>query len=289
MSIYNSEIRVMTYNIRYDNPEDGKNSWKYRRDMAAGIFGFHHVHIAGLQEVLLNQMSDLKERLPEYGFIGVGREDGKSEGEFAPVVYLKARFEPMDKGVFWLSETPYICGSMGWDAACTRIATWAKFNDKYTGKVLFFFNTHFDHVGTAAMRNSAYLLKDMVHKIAGKNPAIITGDFNNTEDSEVYAILVGKNSDEEVSSNSFKDSKYESIHGHYGSNISFHDFEAAEYFYFTSMQPEVKDKHHMSKMETIDYIFVKNEIQVVHHGNLSDTWDGKYPSDHMPVVSDITI
>ncbi len=272
----------MSFNIRYDNPEDGSNGWKYRKDMVASMIRFHDVDVAGLQEVLNNQLDDLKELLPEYGWIGVGREDGKAEGEFASIIYLKERFEIADQGVFWLSETPTAAGSMGWDAACTRITTWAEFIDKLTGRTFFFFNTHFDHVGVVAMRESSYLLKDMIEKIAGGKSVIVTGDFNNTEDSEVYRIITGENS--------LIDTAYACKHAHHGPGITFHDFEAAEYLYHVSnISSDKNNTFDIRKFANIDYIFIRNSIQVLAHGTLSDNWNGRYPSDHMPVVADLEL
>lgn len=288
MSDYKNQIRSMSFNIRYDNPEDGINGWKYRKDMVADMICFHRTDIAGLQEVLNNQMNDLKELLPEYGWIGVGRDDGKLAGEFAPIIFLKERFETINQGVFWLSQTPFIPGSMGWDAACTRITTWAEFTDKLTGEIFFFFNTHFDHVGAQAMRESSCLLQDMIEKIAEEKPVIVTGDFNNTEDSEAYRILTGKYSIEAASNKSLRDSKYACSREHHGPSITFHDFEAAEYLYYISKMDSYKNNElYMRKFQNIDYVFIKNNFHVLSHGTLADNWDGRYPSDHMPVVADL--
>ena len=184
MSNYENQIRSMSFNVLLDYPQDGKKDWKYRRSMVVSMIQFHHIDIAGMQEVLNNQMEDLASKLPEYGFIGVGREDGKTLGEFVPIIYLKERFSLKNQGVFWLSETPQISNSMGWDAACTRITTWAEFFDNETKKTFFFFNTHFDHIGVIARRKSSYLLQDMVEKIAGDSPVIIEA----TEKSTLFSV-----------------------------------------------------------------------------------------------------
>ena len=119
-------VNVMSFNIRYDNPEDSLDNWQYRKDRAANAIRFYDVDILGTQEVLHNQLEDLKQRLPEYGVIGVGREDGKEKGEYSALWYKKDRFNLLDSGYFWLSETPEVAGSKGWDGACERIASWAK-------------------------------------------------------------------------------------------------------------------------------------------------------------------
>ena len=145
-------VNVMSFNIRYDNLEDSLDNWQYRKDRAANAIRFYDVDILGTQEVLHNQLEDLKQRLPEYGVIGVGREDGKEKGEYSALWYKKDRFNLLDSGYFWLSETPEVAGSKGWDGACERIASWAKLQDKVSGKEFFALNTHLDHVGVAARR-----------------------------------------------------------------------------------------------------------------------------------------
>ena len=134
-------INVMSFNIRYDNPEDSLDNWKFRKDRAAKAIRFYNVDILGTQEVLHNQLEDFKQRLPEYDVIGVGREDGKEKGEYSALWYKKDRFTLIDSGYFWLSETPEVAGSKGWDGACERIASWAKLKDKVTGKEVFALNT----------------------------------------------------------------------------------------------------------------------------------------------------
>lgn len=170
-----------------------------------------------------------------------------------------------------MSETPDIPGSIGWDAACIRITTWVKLLDRRTNTEFFVFNAHFDHVGKIAMEKSAYLLLDRIDKIAEKSPVIVTGDFNNTEDSEVYKILTA------IGDARLVDSKYVSLYPHHGPNFTFHEFKALDI-----LKSENEDLK-----QTIDFIFIKNNIKVLQHGTLSDTWDGIFPSDHMPVLADI--
>lgn len=286
----NNVMRIMSFNIRYDNPEDGCNAWKYRKDMAASMLRFHQADIAGLQEVLVHQLKDLAERLPEYGWVGVGRDDGEKEGEFAPIFYRKDRFTALDHGVFWLSETPDVPGSRGWDAACVRIATWVKFADKQTGKSFYCFNAHFDHEGRTAMRESAHLLLERVESLVGGLPVVLTGDFNSTEDSETYGVLTGRNSALGLSGKTLRDACYESENGHHGPSITFHDFEAAEILLrmsHKSLDPE--EDRDEETLKLIDFIFIKNNMKVLQHGTLADTWDGRYPSDHMPVAADLLL
>ena len=178
-------VNVMTFNVRYDNPDDSLNNWKYRKDRVANAIRFYDADIVGTQEVLHNQMEDLRQRLPGYESIGVGREDGKEAGEYSALWYRADRFTAKESGWFWLSETPEVAGSKGWDGACERIATWAKLQDKLTGKELFVMNTHLDHVGVAARREGVKLVLDKIQELGGDLPVILTGDFNAEPESDV--------------------------------------------------------------------------------------------------------
>ena len=260
-------LRVMSFNIRYNTARDSANAWPHRKDMAASMIRFHHADLAGLQEALKGQIDDLVERLPGYGWFGVGRDDGREKGEFSAIFYRKDRFELLEESTFWLSEEPEVIGSKGWDAAITRIVTWGKLRDRSTGKVFFYFNTHFDHRGVRAREESASLLLTKVKEIAGTTPVIVTGDFNSSESSEPYRILT-----ESTSTESLRDARYLSVHGHHGPTGTWSGFEVAG-----------------TPGEKIDHIFVKNGVRVLQHGMLSDTFDGRFPSDHLPVLAEVVI
>ena len=183
-------LRVMSFNVRYDEPRDGANAWPRRKDLVAGTVAFHRVDVAGLQEVLATQLADLRELLPGYAAVGVGRDDGKEAGEFNPVLFRKDRFRLLGWSTFWLSEEPGNPGSKGWDAACARVVTWARLLDLWTGATLVAFNTHFDHVGDRARRESARLILSEVPRIAAGAPFVLTGDFNCTREDAAYLALV---------------------------------------------------------------------------------------------------
>ena len=163
-----------TFNIRYDNPDDQENNWKFRKDRVATFIQQEKLDIVGMQEVLHNQLEDLKTRLPEYAEVGIGREDGKQQGEYAPIFYRKDRFKLLDSNTFWLSQYPDCVGFIGWDGACTRIATWAKLEEKSTGKIFLAVNTHMDHVGVEARRKGALLIIERIQEIVGNRPAVLT-------------------------------------------------------------------------------------------------------------------
>ena len=167
----------MTFNIRYDTPKDSMNSWEHRKDFAASYLPFYDLDICGMQETLVQQCQYLDSVLEDYSYIGVGRDDGKEKGEFSPIFYNHTRLKPLESGTFWLSESPAVPGK-AWDANLPRIVTWAKFKWKGRARSFYVFNTHFDHQGVIARRESATLLLTKVKEIAGDKNAIITGDFN---------------------------------------------------------------------------------------------------------------
>ncbi len=261
----NISLKVMSYNIRLNTQSDipSGNGWDDRKHWLAGLIRYHEPAIFGLQEVLLNQLEFIQEKFPDYTYSGLGRDDGETGGEFSPVFYNSKMFELLDEGTFWLSETPEI-PSKGWDADINRIVSWVKLKHISSGKFFFFLNTHFDHIGVEARKNSARLIIDKVNEIAADVPFILTGDFNVPDDSEPYNLLAS----------AFNDAKVVSQHGHYGPKGSWSTF---------SVCGDTKlDRR-------IDFIFVHDDIKVIKHAILSDSKDGRYPSDHLPVVAEITL
>jgi endonuclease/exonuclease/phosphatase family metal-dependent hydrolase len=184
-----SPVRVMTFNIRFDNPADGINSWEKRRAFVVENLDRISPDIIGMQEALERQCVYLKENLHGYDYRGTGRDDGKNGGEYSPVFYRTDRFSVLDWGTFWLSSTPSDTGSVGWDAALTRICTWVKFTEKASGNQFYYLNTHFDHMGKTARIESAKLILDFINKDAKDLPVILTGDFNSSPAEEPYRIL----------------------------------------------------------------------------------------------------
>ncbi|HEX6732336.1 MAG TPA: endonuclease/exonuclease/phosphatase family protein [Pyrinomonadaceae bacterium] len=267
LSKESSHIRVMTFNIRYDEPQDKENAWPNRKELVASMIRFHHADLVGVQEALARQLKDLDKLLPDYSWVGVGRADGKAAGEFSAILYRKGRFKDLESSTFWLSETPRV-PSAGWDAAYPRIVTWVKFRDFQTGKIFFHFNTHFDHRGVRARNESSRLLLDQIRQIARDLPVVVTGDFNFTESSDGYQLLTGKNFEKP---SALRDARYFSEQVHHGPTSTFNEFKA--------IVPGKK----------IDYVFVKGRIRVLQHGVLSDTWDGRFASDHLPVLAEIII
>ncbi|WP_337419707.1 endonuclease/exonuclease/phosphatase family protein [Phocaeicola sp.] len=256
-----TEVTWGTFNIRYDNPADSLNNWQYRKDHVAEFIKTQDIDIVGMQEVLHNQLEDLKARLPEYAEVGVGREDGKTKGEYAPLFYKKGRFEVLDSNTFWLSQYPDSVGFIGWDGACTRIATWAKLKDKKSGKIFMAVNTHFDHVGTEARRKGALLIIEKIKEIVGDQPAVLTGDFNVTEQSEAYETIT---TNEFVLKDAYKEAAQRE-----GVSYTFHDFGRIP----------------ADSCQKIDFIFVTPQIKVQDSYIPQEAKQaGDFLSDHNPEV-----
>lgn len=256
------QLNLMTFNIRYDNPGDSANNWKYRKNLATEMIRKNDIDVLGTQELLFSQLNDIRVLLPEYAYEGVGRKDGKTEGEFSAVFYKKAKFELLKSGTFWLSENPANVGVKGWDAAIERIVTWVMLKEKSSGKEFAFINTHFDHIGQVARRESARLLLSKVDEIAKGLPVIVTGDFNATPDSEVIQIITNVNT-----GNHMTDSRATAA-SVLGPAWTFHGF----------------GKVPMENRSIIDYIFVKNKVSVSQLSVISEMSGTTYLSDHNPVT-----
>jgi endonuclease/exonuclease/phosphatase family metal-dependent hydrolase len=260
-------IRVVSYNIRLDTPDDGTNAWTHRKDRVAGLLQYHQADIIGLQEALRHQIAYLKEELEDFDWYGVGREDGLSKGEFVPIFYRADRFERLRIGTFWLSESPDSVGSVGWDAALPRIATWVLLRDRSTDSITLFVNTHFDHIGEEARLESARLLREQVGYLAKQVPVVVMGDFNATPESPPYEALTAV---EPAAGPILIDLDRVSATDHYGPHETWSSFSVGS-----------------EDVARIDYIFGSPGIRVRRSAVLSDQWHGTYPSDHLPVLVEI--
>lgn len=260
-------LEVMTFNIRLNLASDGINAWPNRKDKAASQILFHQVHILGVQEALHEQMVDLKERLPQYKYVGVGRDDGNTKGEYSAIFFDTTRLQVLQSNTFWLSLTPTVPGSKSWDAAYTRVVTWAKFKDRKTKKTFFVFNTHFDHMGKVARIESAHMFLNAIDSIAGKNTVIATGDFNALPTDEPIQVIVDKNDPLHLT-----DTKAVSQTPHYGPEGTFTAFQSKE-----------------NNDAPIDHIFFKGKVKVLKHATISESWQGLFSSDHFPVLARIIV
>ncbi len=252
------ELTIASFNLRYDNPNDSGNRWSTRLPAVSGLIRFHGFDVFGTQEGLLNQLKGLKITLPEYEYYGKGRDDGREKGEHSAIFFRKERFSLLAESDFWLSETPDKPGP-GWDAQLNRICSWVKLKDNLNQSVCFFFNVHYDHQGTKAREESSKLLLRKIPEIAGNHPAILMGDFNGGHESSWYQTL--------ASSTLLMDS-YSRSPIIYANNGSFNGFGSQ-----------------INSDEIIDHIFTTKGFSVLKWGVLTDTYHGKYPSDHFPVMA----
>lgn len=261
-------LYVGEYNIRNANEKDTKagNGWERRKSVVFDIIRIESFDIWGSQEVYHSQLEDLCEALPQYGYIGVGRNDGKQEGEYAPIFYKKDRIKCLSSGTFWLSETPDVVGSKGWDAKYPRICTWGQFKDLKSGKKFWMFNLHLDHKGVEARRQSCHLVLEKVKQMCGKQPFILMGDFNVDQTNEIYNIL--------ADSGVFFDS-YETAAVRFAETGSMNHFKPN---YKTDLR--------------IDHVFLSSHFKALDYALLTYSYwtevapnvhEQRLPSDHYPV------
>ena len=256
-------LRVASFNIRYATANDGVNAWTYRKDMAASFFGTEQLDFAGLQEALIGQINDLQAQLPLYAWVGVGRDDGKEKGEFSPIFYRKDRFELLESGTFWLSETPEVVASKNWDAAITRIATYGKFRNRINGKQILVVNTHFDHVGEISRQESAKLIAKKMNELAKGLPTLLTGDFNTPLGSPGINTILALRKPKLYNTHTTSKTP------HTGGESSFNGFGKSK------------------PGPYIDFIFSTKHFRTLQHRFVQNVQGEVYISDHWPVVAEL--
>lgn len=260
-------LRVMSFNIRFDNPDDGENAWPNRKEFAASTIRLYQADVVGVQEALLHQLDDLTDLLPGFSWTGTGRNEGGG-GEYSAILFRENRLELLDNDTFWLSKTPNVPGSKSWDAALPRIVTWAKFRDVNTEEEFVVLNTHFDHIGEEARVESAKQIINTIPDIAEGLPVVLMGDLNTTENDEPYSVLAESTLSD---GRELLDGFYHSVHGHHG--------PASTWTGFSEIVPNRR----------IDYIFVGDDVTISQHAILADSMNGLFPSDHLPVMAEIEL
>lgn len=307
-------LQVASFNIRYENPHDGINSWTNRKDMVNALISFHDFDIFGVQEALIGQINDIL-RLKQYAFIGKGRDDGEHGGEHCAIIYRKDRFKLLNSGDFWLSETPDR-PSLGWDAPnCKRICSWGLFRDLNTKEKFYFFSVHFDHQGAEARRQSGKLMVKKIKEIAGEMPVICVGDFNSAPQTEQIADM------QTILRDAFKVTRQapygpEFTTNGFGRNLSFDRMIRRDSTRIMGGPGEpqmhregaVRDSGRVVQIpqrrpdgmpdgpgfrragsRRIDYIFVSPQFNVMKYGVLTDSNEMRFPSDHFPIVAKVDL
>jgi endonuclease/exonuclease/phosphatase family metal-dependent hydrolase len=261
-------VTIMSFNIRYGTAKDGENAWSARQAMLFDVVREQNADLIGLQEALDDQIAEIIRAIPGYATVGVGRDDARRGGEFSAILFRADRFRVGEAGTFWFSDTPAVPASKSWGNSITRICTWARFIDR-DGRGLWHFNVHLDHQSQASRERSTELLWQRVQsRPFAKEPVIITGDFNVGESNPALVPLTG---------------------ARVGGPPSFVDT-------FRVLRPQEREagtfsgfKLGVTTGEKIDYVLVQPTAEVLHAEIIRTSRNGRYPSDHFPVVARVRL
>lgn len=263
LSFAQNSIDVMSYNIRLGSADDGENHWNIRKDKLKDLINYYEADFIGMQEAQKPQIEYLLENNSLYGFLGKPRDEGENS-EFSCIFYLKNKYKVLQQDTFWLSETPEK-STKSWDAAYPRIVTYGLFENIKTKKKIWVLNTHFDHVGVVARQKSAEIILKKIKQLQGKQnlPVVLTGDFNSFKtDTWMQPLL-----------NNLQEASCHSITKPYGGTATWNAFNFKE-----------------KPVDQIDFIFSsKNNTVIKKFRTITDFYDFKYPSDHLPIISRIEL
>jgi endonuclease/exonuclease/phosphatase family metal-dependent hydrolase len=256
-----AKLKVISFNIRFDNPEDAPNNWPNRVPLVESYLKSEMPDVMGLQEALYHQNEEILNIMQGYAYIGTGRDDGKQGGEFSSVFYNTQSIEVLEDGQFWLSETPDVAGSIGWEAVLPRVVSWAHFKHLQSGLTFYFFNTHYSHVSDLAREKSMEFMSEKIMEIAGDEPVVVTGDFNIAQGSDLYNYMESHLKEQNKLQNAALVAQNIDSPADYTSN-GFRD-EAGQ--------------------RVIDFIFVNDHFDVASYGVDQYKKDSLFISDHWPV------
>ena len=258
----------MSFNIRNGRANDGDNRWKNRKTFVGDVIREAKLDIIGLQEAFRFQLDDLRKQLPEFEEVGEGRDGGK-QGEYSAILYRNSRFSALESGTFWLSDTPDI-KSRSWGNRYLRICTWVRLKDKTTERSFYIYNTHFDHQSQNARLKSSQLITERINNQKHKDPFVVTGDFNADENNPVILYLKRKSKNLPLSPIVLVDT-FRQLHPHKKRVGTGGGFEGR------------------TDGKKIDYVFVQPEAKVITASIIRANRDGRYPSDHSPVMAEIQL
>lgn len=266
-----AELTVISYNIRYLNQNDGEDIWSNRKSSV--IETLQQADVVGLQEVVQQQLDEIRQGTEDFAWYGVGRDDGDQKGEAVPIGWRKAAFEALEKGTFWLSPSPEAVGSQGWDAALPRIASWVRLKHKASGAAMLVLNTHFDHRGPQARTESAKLLANwLAQQQVNDEPVVILGDLNAELGTAPLDALLAPVERESRPAFQLRDARASAPEPDPGPNSTWNGF--------SKIEPNRR----------IDHIMIAGQAEVVAFKTLDPRTElGRFASDHLPVSTQIAI
>lgn len=284
-------LNVMTFNIRYGTAKDGEDRWEKRRDMVMDVIRHDDPDVIGLQEALRFQIDEIRKEFPEYQEVGVGRDDGKTKGEYSAILYRTARLSlagdaATESGTFWFSDTPEVVASKHWGNGITRICSWAHLRDGVTGRPFSFYNLHLDHQSEPSRRKSVELLAKRIGARGNDDPVIVTGDFNCGEGTPAIAFITGKAANAsggaEVAGWKGLTDTFRAVHPDEVNVRTFHAFKGVS-------DTTGKDGPQGALTEKIDFVLVDGHWMVLDAAIDRTSSNGRYPSDHFPVTARVKV
>jgi len=267
-------MKVMSFNIRYGTADDGDNRWELRRDLVLDVIRQSEADFVGLQEALRFQIDEIRQALPRYGEIGVGRDDGLAAGEFSAILFDTSRFTADTSGTFWFSEAPDIPGSVQWGNTITRICSWDRFIERPTGKACYFFNLHLDHISQPSRERSVQLLAAKIAERKYPDPVFVSGDFNAEEANPAILFFKGKQALTDSTGAEFRNpvpfvDSFRQLHPNVSEVGTFNGFRGNQ------------------AGEKIDFIFAPDSIKILEAEINRVQPGGRCPSDHFPVTTQV--
>ncbi len=264
-------LSLMTFNIRYGSANDGPNHWSKRKEMVFDVIKEQNADVVGLQEALDFQIEEIITAVPAYKFLGVGRDDGETQGEYSAILYRPERLIVLASGTFWLSDTPTVPGSITWGNACTRICTWGHFRDKSTGQCFYLYNMHLDHQSQPSREKAMDLVLQRIDQRPVQDPVFMTGDLNADENNPTIKTIKAKTF--AVQSQSTQ---------------TVHWIDS-----FRSIHPDATEVGTANGFKgrrsggKIDFVWCPDNLEVLDAAILHTHTDGRYPSDHFPVTATV--